>query len=586
MNRRTILPGMIVSLSLLGLLPTNLLGGPIIDFEDWTGGSNFVSSATSGGFIFAADDVFSIQDNFSDASENDTLTLFNIGGGTITMTRDGGGVFDLLMADLGEGTLEAPSTSMLITGFFSDGGSISELLDLDGVLPDFEAVTFSGFSSLSSITFEAFGGIDRFSLDNIVVPEPGTLVFLGLGVLVAMRRPLRKWARMLSVFGVVLLLGLIGASELHAQWTGGPVLIGGDDTDDHFANRGEHYIREGFNFLGGHVTNGNTVAVCIGCNDDRPLDSFRDAFNASYLPCMMWTTENLTDVANIQAFFDGTGTLKIQDAGIIYLPTSGKDPNPHVLGGITQAQLNVVNANRLILKDFVKDPIMGGGGLFTHTLSGLTDAYDWLVTLVPEVEAEDLVVEISELNLTCVATAGFFPDLTPTEIMQINSGAGPWHTFFQPLPPATDFGGLVVLATGPDPVHPENVIRAVRQDILQFRARVLATWPSEDRTSKDSCALGNHARADRLSSGRGRTHAASCARGQTPRSNPLKWPRTLDQRLARGPRHQLARATSGWHVGHSLARFTSIRDWRAIFLAAPSSSGTRSPVPKYISSGV
>ena len=44
------------------------------------------------------------------------------------------------------------------------------------------------------------------------------------------------------------------------------MLIGGEDTDDHFANRGEHYIREGFNFLAAHVTNGNTLAVCIGCN--------------------------------------------------------------------------------------------------------------------------------------------------------------------------------------------------------------------------------------------------------------------------------------------------------------------------------
>ena len=49
---------------------------------------------------------------------------------------------------------------------------------------------------------------------------------------------------------------------------------------------------------------------------------------------------------------------------------------------------------------------------------------------------------------------------------------------------------------------------------------------------------------------------------------------------------QLAIDTSNSHVGHDVARFTSIRDWRAAFLPASSSSGIGLPVPKYISSGV
>jgi hypothetical protein len=135
-------------------------------------------------------------------------------------------------------------------------------------------------------------------------------------------------------------------------------LIGGDDTDHHFTSLGDSYIREGFNFLGTHVTNGNTLAVCIGCNGGLAEASFRQAFDVSQLPAAGWTREILTNSVYILEFFDNTGTVKIQDAGIIYLPSGGELPDN---GGITQAQLDVVNTNRIILNDFVKDQDTGGG---------------------------------------------------------------------------------------------------------------------------------------------------------------------------------------------------------------------------------
>ena len=49
---------------------------------------------------------------------------------------------------------------------------------------------------------------------------------------------------------------------------------------------------------------------------------------------------------------------------------------------------------------------------------------------------------------------------------------------------------------------------------------------------------------------------------------------------------QLEIKVGGSHVGHDTVRFTSIRDWRATFLAASSSAGMWLPVPKYISFGV
>ena len=49
--------------------------------------------------------------------------------------------------------------------------------------------------------------------------------------------------------------------------------------------------------------------------------------------------------------------------------------------------------------------------------------------------------------------------------------------------------------------------------------------------------------------------------------------------FVRGVCRQLALNLDGWHIGHDVARFSVIRDWRAAFLAASSSSGMRSPVP-------
>ena len=104
---------------------------------------------------------------------------------------------------------------------------------------------------------------------TFLTPEPTTLVLLALAALAGIRRVRRRAARVLMLIVLTGLLPLTWTAETLAQWTGGPVLIGGDDTDDHFLNEGKPYMREGFNFLGAQVTNGHTLAVCIGCDGDR-----------------------------------------------------------------------------------------------------------------------------------------------------------------------------------------------------------------------------------------------------------------------------------------------------------------------------
>ena len=164
-------------------------------------------------------------------------------------------------------------------------------------------------------------------------------------------------------------LAFLGVAQARAQWTGGPVLIGGDDTDDHFDNgpstpTGRIYLEDGFNFLGSLVTNGNTVAVCLGCDQGDALSHFVAAFNASNLRAMGWTLATLATPSSIQQFFQNTGTTNIQDAGIIYLPSAVE-----VLGGLEQDELDEINENRAILANFVK--LDGGQGNVERLLDEL-----------------------------------------------------------------------------------------------------------------------------------------------------------------------------------------------------------------------
>jgi hypothetical protein len=110
-----------------------------------------------------------------------------------------------------------------------------------------------GLFNLANIRFvRGAEDIDLSGQLTSLIPEPGTLLLLSLGVFAVMSPRKRNRTRVLIGFGVVVLLSLTVTTEVRAQWAGGPVLIGGDDTDHHFPDLGDSYIREGFNFLGAH----------------------------------------------------------------------------------------------------------------------------------------------------------------------------------------------------------------------------------------------------------------------------------------------------------------------------------------------
>ncbi len=304
--------------------------------------------------------------------------------------------------------------------------------------------------------------------------------------------------------GAWLVVGIVvHATYAFGQWTGGPVIIGGDDADNHFVDpdsgipTGRPYMREAFNYLGAHTLKcENKRVVCIGCNallSPEATDAFELAFDDSALSTLQggeWETAILTDLIEIQAFYDNTGAINIEDTGIIYLPSSHKQHGGLVNGGITELQLDLFNDNVAILRNFVLEE---GGGLFVHALgfngprdpgapSPLAfDPYLWLesstVGLIPEIFAITPTSGsgLSELELTCAARAKFLPGLTAAEVDQINSPGPPpsgqpangmvaWHRYFRPKSAGAtgdftedDLPGLFIIANGPGGVFGEGV---------------------------------------------------------------------------------------------------------------------------------
>jgi cysteine-rich repeat protein len=228
---------------------------------------------------------------------------------------------------------------------------------------------------------------------------------------------------------------------------GGPVIIGGDDADDHGSSSGTQnfngwlYTQKAFENIGPAVANPNKVAVCIGCNGGGASGAFESGFDLSTLPAAGWTRATLTATADIAAFFAGTGALHVGTAGIIYMPTDSSN----VSGGITTAQVSVVNGAAAAIASFVAS----GGGLFTHDQSLIPGGFGWLTTLIPGLVRND-PSSCNDLNLDITASGqAAFPGLTNSDV----DNATPWHSYF-----TGSFAGLDVLITGPCASGAEAVV--------------------------------------------------------------------------------------------------------------------------------
>lgn len=220
----------------------------------------------------------------------------------------------------------------------------------------------------------------------------------------------------------------------------GPIIIAGTDADDHgsasaTANfTGWLFMQKAFENLAPAVTNGELTVTCIGCNSSLALSAFNSATTKSGLDGT-WNFVALSTVSDITNFFNGTGTTNLNNTGIIYMPTVSSN----VSGGITDAQLGIVNSNSSALNDFV----VGGGGLFTQEQANSNIGYGWLSTLLPGLSVQGdnggPGFNSNSLSITAAGNSAF-PGLTDSDV----TNATPWHAWF-----SGDFGGLNTLVTGP-----------------------------------------------------------------------------------------------------------------------------------------
>ena len=215
----------------------------------------------------------------------------------------------------------------------------------------------------------------------------------------------------------------------------GPVIIDGSDAEEHGGVSGGvnfsgwEYFQRGFENLLPQVGNGNVVAVCLGCTGNTQT-AFASAFDLATKPAL-WTRETIDGETNIANFFAGTLPRTLANTGLLYFPTGG-----NTSGGMTSAELAVLNANAAAINSFVGgagNPLVGGG-LFAHGEGNTTGAWGWLTTLIPGI----IPVESGGSGNLQLTPAGVtaFPGLTNADI----AGAQPWHNHFEGT-----FGGLQVL---------------------------------------------------------------------------------------------------------------------------------------------
>jgi hypothetical protein len=242
-----------------------------------------------------------------------------------------------------------------------------------------------------------------------------------------------KLFNLLSVKVLAALLVSVSTSAM-----AGPIIIAGTDADDHGNFNGTQnvtgwaFMQKAFDNIGGAVSNGNKSVVCIGCNGSTAQAAYESATGLSSL-AGSWTFSSLSDPTDIANFFNGTGAQNVGNTGIVYMPTV----ESNVGGGISDAQLAIVNANGGILNGFVAS----GGGLFTQEQANSTIGYGWLTSLLPgfTVGGDNTggIWDSGTLQLTAAGTAAF-PGLTDTDI----SNATPWHAYFN------NYGSLQALALG------------------------------------------------------------------------------------------------------------------------------------------
>ena len=176
----------------------------IIDFEDLAvvvGGNAIGPNQVSNNFLFTSTTSHThLMNTVGGANSGSTFLTVDHSAGVnqLTMSNFGNNApFSLSSFDLGEVGV-SHATSIKVVGNLVGGGSLMEILFLDGQLSvggsiSFETFTLTGWDNLESVNFLAidgpglvgdwFWGLDNINTAPAAVPEPVTAALLGLGLI-------------------------------------------------------------------------------------------------------------------------------------------------------------------------------------------------------------------------------------------------------------------------------------------------------------------------------------------------------------------------------------------------------------------
>jgi hypothetical protein len=219
---------------------------------------------------------------------------------------------------------------------------------------------------------------------------------------------------------------------------GGPVILGGDDLDDHGSFNGTVnvqgwlYIQTALQTLLATSTRPgatpNTVAALGSADDGAAFNSGGGAIKSAAAQLSPPATVTYYDgAAAITQFFDDLASGATNPA-VIWIP--GND----VGNDIDAAEGAVLTSHAIAIKNYINS----GGGLMSHT--GGPNVYGWLTVLLPGI-VNDQICNSTGATLTPAGIA----TLPGLSISDIDINAGPCHSSF-----SGSLGVLQVLATDGD----------------------------------------------------------------------------------------------------------------------------------------
>ncbi len=233
-----------------------------------------------------------------------------------------------------------------------------------------------------------------------------------------------KWTKIVAASA--LSLGLMAHAEA------GPFILDLSDADDHGSvsgttnQSGWFYMQRVLENLAPGVTNGSKTVVSLGStNTGSSYSSYKaakSAFDQSSLAGSGWNWVNIDGAGAISAFFNGTGAVNVNNAGIIQLDSGNNNT-----GGTSGTEWTVINGFGGVI-----DAFLGGGGAL-HSQAEGGGGYGWLSALLPGLTSTSFGGS-GNLALTAQGQAAF-PGLTNADL-----NAGPYHGHW-----TGGYGGLAQL---------------------------------------------------------------------------------------------------------------------------------------------